>query len=92
MYPSKLEFSSLPDICPGVGLLDLMIALFLVKQSNFKAKKLVPCLVLDLELDLPPQCVTKFLFDSKQISSSPSPIFLIIYKIRYIKNNINNIK
>ena len=78
MYPSKLEFSSLPDICPGVGLLECMIALFVVKQSNFKAKKLVPCLVLELDLglDLGPQCVTKFLFDSKQISFSPSPIFL----------------
>ena len=55
-----------------------MIALFVVKQSNFKAKKLVPCLVLELDLglDLGPQCVTKFLFDSKQISFSPSPIFL----------------
>ena len=46
-----------------------MVAIFLVKQSNFKVKKLVPCLVLelDLELDLGPQCVIKFLFDSKQV-------------------------
>ena len=26
----KLEFSSFPDICPGVGLMDHMVTLFLV--------------------------------------------------------------
>ena len=54
---------------PRRELLGHMAAIFLVKQSNFKVKKLVPCLVLelDLELDLGPQCVIKFLFDSKQV-------------------------
>ena len=77
-YLFELYFLYFLDIYPRVGLLECMIALFVVKQSNFKAKKLVPCLVLELDLglDLGPQCVTKFLFDSKQISFSPSPIFL----------------
>ena len=30
VYISELEFSSFPDICPGVGLLDHMATLFLV--------------------------------------------------------------
>ena len=30
MYLFELEFSSFPDICPGVGLLDHVVALFLV--------------------------------------------------------------
>ena len=30
MYPFKLEFSSFLAICPGVGLLDHMVTLFLV--------------------------------------------------------------
>ena len=33
MYPFELWFS--PDICPGVGLLDHMVALFLVFKGTF---------------------------------------------------------
>ena len=34
MYLFKLEFSSFPDICLGVGLLDHMVALFLVFEGT----------------------------------------------------------
>ena len=35
MYLSELEFSSVLDICPGVGLLDHMITLSLVFKGIF---------------------------------------------------------
>ena len=34
MYSFKLEFLSFLDVCPGVGLLDHMVALFLVSHPG----------------------------------------------------------
>ena len=34
MYLFALEFSSFLDVCPGVGLLDYMVALFLLFKEN----------------------------------------------------------
>ena len=34
MHLFKLEFSSFPDICPGLGLLDHVVTLFLVFKET----------------------------------------------------------